>query len=258
MIKWERYADHGIIGTAFWMTTGLCGVLYLDDLKQIAVLQRLWGVITQQLGTAAQLGDLVSSLLTVLSITMVFSTGLLIDVISPYLVRHFEIAHFRRHFVRTDHDLLVDLMARNHDPELLPDIEAFMPQQHAWQDLLPSTAATQRRYNRLVTYLIAHCTNVATDRLQDLFNEQCSMWRTARSIGGAIILPGLVLDVLLIVHQFGALQADPHAVALSLAPKVAVIVLVMFVGNVLARSQFARLCNAMRAVILIDRGAPRA
>lgn len=258
MIKWERYADHGIVGTAFWMTAALCGAVYLDDLREVALMQRLWGIVSTQLGAAAQQGDLMSSLVTVLSITMVFTTGLLIDVISPYLVRHFEIAHFRRHVVRKDHALLVNLLERNHDPELLSDLDAFLPRQQPWRDWLPSNPATQRRYNRLVTYLIAHCTNVATDRLQELFAEQCSLWRTARAIGGAIILPGLLLDLLLIAHQFQSLQGNPHAAAQALAPKVLLVLALLLLGNVLARSQFARLCNAMRTVILLDRGAPSA
>jgi hypothetical protein len=253
MIKWERYADHGIVGTAFWMTTALCCVAYLDDLRQVAIVQRLWTVFSQQLGAADKQGDLVSSLITVLSVTMVFSTGLLIDVISPFLVRHFEIGHFKHHFVRPEYPVLIDLLHRNKDIDLLPDLRAFLPQPRNWREHLLAGPDTQRRYNKLITYLIAHCTNAASDRLQALFAEQCGQWRTTRSMGGAIILPGLLLDGVLIVHQLQSPQFSTPALIAFLLPKLLFLVGLVILGYLLARSQFARLCNAMLAVILIDR-----
>jgi len=138
------------------------------------------------------LEPVLSTIIATLSVILIFCTGLLLDLISPWFFTLFEILAFKRWLARKDYGWVSELM-QTHRGLVDDDYQRFIndPPSAWW---LPQRWLAQRaRYTRLQSFIFAYLFFNARGASIEQLLEQNRLWRTSRSVSTSMIILGVAL-----------------------------------------------------------------
>ena len=138
------------------------------------------------------LEPMVSTFLATLAVILIFCTGLLLELTSPWVFTLFEILAFKRWLLRKDYVWLGNLMQVHH-PLIGEDYQRFI-NDPPWALWPPQRWMTQRlRYTRLQSFIFAYLFFNARGASVEQLQDQTRLWRTSRAISASMIFLGVAL-----------------------------------------------------------------
>lgn len=188
---WERYAEYAIIGGLFWagmlliMINNGMAQYVIDHFPELKIPNSGWS------------GDLSSNALSAIGVIVIFSTGLLIDAISPSIFSLLEIYLFREYINRNNYDAVYEFIAQSSSPTTQAHLNKiakssiFFTRYHNW-------VTTKYYYSSVIAKITAYCLEKADSGLLEEIKDRLNLWRTGRALGAAVGLIGLMMTLSLI------------------------------------------------------------
>ncbi len=239
-----RFAEYSLTGGFFWLGVFLfLTLLHLETRGDwLTNLSLLWQHWLQHLGRLTGQVQGLQTLSASLTLLVVFATGLILDLLAPFLYAPLEVATMRRMLQADDQQWLTEL-TRRHRAYLGTTVEDLRDQpSFSWHD--PRQALRQRRrYERLRAFLLAHLFVHTPDaHLEDVL-DQLRLWRTARALSLSLALLALFLALVVTLAEPGS-SASRYGEPIAIVLPSTLFLVSLFINHL----TFHRLCTTLFAL----------
>lgn len=204
---WERYAEYAIIGGLFW--AGMLLIVFFSlssggSQHWIAdALKSFEGLKSSLSGAQFEfLTDLSSNSVSAIGVIIIFSTGLLIDAISPSIFSPVEIYIFKQYITRNNYEAVYDFIIKSSSQKTQGHLAA-MAHGSILSTRYQQWVTTKYYYTSIMAKITAFCLEKAESGLLEELKDRLNLWRTGRALGAAVGLIGLVMTLSLIEGTLG-------------------------------------------------------
>jgi hypothetical protein len=204
---WERYAEYAIIGGLFWAGMLLIVFFSLSSMGSqhfIADALKSFESLKSSLSGAQFefLTDLSSNSVSAIGVIIIFSTGLLIDAISPSIFSPVEIYIFKQYITQNNYQTVYQFIVQSSSPQTKVHLAA-LAQGSIFSTRYQRWVTTKYYYTSIMAKITAFCLDRAESGLLEELKDRLNLWRTGRALGGAVGLIGLVMTLSLIEGTLG-------------------------------------------------------
>ncbi|MGE0417804.1 MAG: hypothetical protein AB7O80_13445 [Acetobacteraceae bacterium] len=244
----DRFADHALLGTFFWLILGFA-FAFANGLASPDIVIEADRVIEQAkkflTGTDSLQTPLIATL-GIAALATVFTTGVVLDLFGYSYFRMIEAGIFRAHI--RENEQWLDPIAARYGPYLEADwanLKRWASGSNCMWDI-KSLWRTRKSYTRVQSFLMSYILLAHGVASMETQSAQVSLWHAGRMISTTLLIGSGLMGLYFIWQSLQGTGGQ----SLRWAPLIVQIVL--FIGAIIVtRIAYSRVCSTLFAVTYI-------
>lgn len=242
-----RFAEYAITGGVFWLSVLLFMTLLFftpsGDAGMLDTMILTWNswvtTLTKQLGT---ISGTVETLVMSLSVLVIFCSGLMLELISPYFFFTIELREFNKQFITKNQRWIHKLIERN--AEFIGEDFREIQQEKSWKWNDPGRSFRQMgRYSRLKDFLLAYIDVFSSSSRVETLTDHIRLFRLSRSISMAMLILAILLSSFVLFSSSNTFSPGALTNIAIVAP-----IALLVVSSAITRNMYIRFCNTLSAL----------